>query len=334
MSVIVKGKINVPSLHQIGIATKDIKDTAQNYCKILGIGPWTIVDAVPPDLHDHFYHGRKADFEFGAAFAEVGEIEFELNEKTKGHTLYDDFIESYGEGVFHLQYLVNSVDLMERHVDIMSKNGFAPLMEGRFGIKGGFYYFDTVNELKTIWEVVKASDKIFGETHTYPDNYSDLPSNKLKTTQITQVGLVVNNLEEVMENYCNILGIGPWDIYESVSEKHLFLDKNGNKHKLNIRTASAKVGDVYLELIQPLSADNIYGRFLSKHGERIHHIEFLSDDINKTIDTMEVNGITTLYSGYYNGGGFAFFNTYKPLKIIFKAAQSPKNITLPTNRYP
>ena len=93
MSGPIQGIINVPSLNQVGIAAKDMKEIAQNYCRILGIGPWTIVDAVPPDLHDHFYRGKRTNFEFGAAFTEVGGIEFELNEKTKGRTIYDDFIE-------------------------------------------------------------------------------------------------------------------------------------------------------------------------------------------------------------------------------------------------
>jgi hypothetical protein len=36
---------------------------------------------------------------------------------------------------------------------------------------------------------------------------------KVKVTSINQVALVVKDLQKVMENYWNILGIGPWDVY-------------------------------------------------------------------------------------------------------------------------
>ena len=36
---------------------------------------------------------------------------------------------------------------------------------------------------------------------------------KVKVAGINQVALVVKDLQKVMENYWNILGIGPWDVY-------------------------------------------------------------------------------------------------------------------------
>ncbi len=94
------------------------------------------------------------------------------------------------------------------------------------------------------------------------------------------------------------------------------------------------VGDVQLELIQPLSTDNIFGEFLAKQGEGIHHIQFASDDIDETIHMMKKNGIATLLSGRYADGGFAFFDTSKPLKITCEAFQAPNVIFPPTTRYP
>jgi len=37
---------------------------------------------------------------------------------------------------------------------------------------------------------------------------------KVKVGDITQVDLVVKDVQKTVENYWNILGIGPWDIYE------------------------------------------------------------------------------------------------------------------------
>ena len=200
--------------------------------------------------------------------------------------------------------------------------------------KGGFYYFDTVHSLKTIWEVVKASDKIFGETYLYPSGFPNANSDKMIISKITQVGFVIRNLEEVMKNYCDILGIGPWDIYESRSLKHVFTANNGRKADLDIRTATAVIGDVQLELIQPLSTDSIFGDFLARQGEGIHHIQFASDGIDETVHMMKEKGIATLLSGRYGDGSFAFFDTGKALKVTFEAFQAPSVTFPPTTRYP
>jgi len=326
-------EIKVPSLHQIGIVVKDVEKVAQNYWNILGIGPWTILTMPPPHMYNRTYHGKPAYLVVKVGLAQVGPLELEVMETVEGHTAYDDFMAEHGEGANHLQYLAESTEEIDKHVAIMEKNGFPFLQGGRFGSNGGFAYYDTVSALKTVWEAVKMPDEFSGPAVTYPANEAEISPAKIKVKAITQVAIMVKNLEEAMANYWNISGIGPWEIWECVPpllHDHTYYGKPGN---YTMRAGLAKVGGVELELIQPLSGDSGYSDFICKHGEGIHHVQFLVDDINKTTQIMEKEGFPTVMSGWVSDGSYVYYDTSGPLKIIWEAFQVPKTMP-PVARYP
>jgi catechol 2,3-dioxygenase-like lactoylglutathione lyase family enzyme len=326
-------EIKIPSLHQIGIVVKDLDKTVKDYWEILGIGPWTILGMKPPAVYDRAYHGKPASFEIKAAFAQVGDVELELMQTMAGHTAYDDFSAQHGEGANHLQYLVDSAEIIDKHAEIMAKKGFPSLMSGRFGNNGGFNYLDTVNALGTIWEPVKMADEFSGDTTIYPANKAEVSPAKIKIKALTQIALVVKDLEKSMANYWNILGVGPWDICEGVPPTFHDLAYHGKPGSYTMRIAFARPGPVELELIQPLSGDNVFSDFLERHGEGLHHVQFLVDDIDKTTEIMTKEGFPTLMGGGFSDGAFAYYDTVKPLKIIWEAVQLPKTYP-PMTRYP
>ncbi len=325
MAKINPAKIKIAALHQVGFPVKDMEKTIKDYWNILGIGPHTITSLKPSHDVVLTYGGKPANYKFKASFAQVGPVELEFIQSTEGHTIYDEYIAAHGEGANHLQYLVDSLEEMDKHVEIMSTKGFSLLMGGHVGNKIGFAYMDTVSALKTIWEAVRMPDEPFGG-HTYPSNESEVSPAKIKVKAITKIGIVVKNLEEVTVNYRNILGIGPWDISEYISPALHDITYRGKAVNTKWRAALANVGPVQLELIQTVSGDNLYGDFLQKHGEGIHHLQFLVDDIKKTNRIMEAEGFPVLMGGGLLDGGFAYYDTVEPLKIIWEAFQPPKEM--------
>jgi len=326
-------EIRIQSLHQIGIVVKDVEKVAQNYWNILGIGPWTILTIRPPHMYERTYHGKPAYFESKIGLAQVGPVELELMETVEGHTAYDDFMAKHGEGANHLQYMVDNVGVIDKHVEIMAKKGFPFLMGGRFGSNGGFAYYDTVSALKTVWEAVKMPDEFSGPAITYPADEAEVSPAKIKVKAITQVAIMVKNLEETMENYWNLLGVGPWEIMECVPPMLHDITYYGKPGNYTMRAGLTKVGPVELELIQPISGDNVYSDFICEHGEGLHHIQFLVDDINGTTKIMAKEGFPTVMSGWVSDGSYAYYDTVGPLKIIWEAFQVPKTMP-PMTHYP
>ena len=113
---------------------------------------------------------------------------------------------------------------------------------------------------------------------------------KVKVKNITQVAIAVYDVRMVAENYWNMLGIGPWDIYEW--ESPLVRDRKyyGKPAWAKERIGFAQVGAVQLELVQPVDGPSIYRDFLEEHGEGIHHLQFQVKDVDWVAEILAKEG--------------------------------------------
>ena len=154
---------------------------------------------------------------------------------------------------------------------------------------------------------------------------------KVKVEKINQIGMVVSDLEQVAKNFWNILGIGPWEIYDW--EPPLIHDRKyqGKPSWARERIALVKVGGVQLELVQPVEGDSIYRDFLLEHGEGLHHMNFLVDDVDETAATLTRQGFPSIQNGYYGYGeqksGFSY-HPIEPLRTILEPVHigGPKGV--------
>ena len=146
-------KIKINGIVQIGQVVLDLNETIKNFWEILGIGPWPIVTCVPPTAHDLLYGKEEGDYTMRAAFAKAGDLEIEPIEPISGKNVYFDFLSEHGgEGLHHVQFLVDDVEGTHK---LMEESGFPIMMSLGFG-NGRATYFDTRKSLKCIWEMLKA----------------------------------------------------------------------------------------------------------------------------------------------------------------------------------
>ncbi len=327
-------KIKVEALSQVAIIVNNLEEVMQNYWNTLGIGPWATLIHGLPHTYDTTYHGKPAPMKSTIALIQVGDFGFELIQNLEGKSTYTDFLEKYGEGVHHLQYLVDSKEAVSEHIEILSQYGFANDTSARFGDNGAYAYVNALDTLKTIFEPIKFADEYKHEITMYPAEKPGGSPAKVKVGAISQVAIVVNNLEEVLQSYWNILGIGPWDVYEAkppLLHNQTYLGKSAD---FTYRLAFCTVGPAKLELVQPVSGENAYSDFLAQHGERLHHIGFTVDNIDETTRLMNEAGFPTLMSASFGNGAFAYYDTTDTLKCIWEALQEPKKMPPPDKRYP
>jgi len=88
---------------------------------------------------------------------------------------------------------------------------------------------------------------------------------------IDQMALIVRDLEASLRRYWEMLGIGPWKVYTYGPPLVPRMTYRGRAQSYRMRLAFTQVGDLQLELIQPLSGENIYQEHLERHGEGLHH---------------------------------------------------------------
>jgi len=98
--------------------------------------------------------------------------------------------------------------------------------------------------------------------------------------KLHHVGIVVSNIEESLGE------LGKYFKFESTSIPTLV-----GSQKVNV--CFLKVGQPYIELIEPASDDSPIVSFLNKGGG-FHHLCFEVDDIYKKVAEMEKNGARVL----------------------------------------
>ena len=160
-------KVQCKGINQIAIVVKDLQLVAENYWKILGIGPWSIFDWESPLVYDRKYYGKATWAREKIALAQVGDVQLELVQPVDGDSIYQDWLDAHGEGLHHLNFLVDDVDEAEA---ILAREGFPSIQSGKFGPKeqkGAYNYID-IKPLRTIWEPVHMGETIGAEPRIYP----------------------------------------------------------------------------------------------------------------------------------------------------------------------
>jgi len=69
-----------------------------------------------------------------------------------------------------------------------------------------------------------------------------------------------------------------------------------------LEAASFKIGDVEIELMQPLGADTPVGRFIAKRGEGLHHVAYKVDDVAQVLTAVREAGLETIDTKPRSGG--------------------------------
>ncbi len=121
-------------------------------------------------------------------------------------------------------------------------------------------------------------------------------------TGIKQVAIVTADIDRAVGIWQDKYGVGPWIITEpnptAVEDLHLGGEP---KEWTSTRTAHARLGEVFLEIIEPVVGDTetIFARSLAKHDGRdhLHHIMFDTDDADETREWLEGRGVSSDQGG-------------------------------------
>ncbi len=95
--------------------------------------------------------------------------------------------------------------------------------------------------------------------------------------RIDHIGIVVNNLDESLKTYCELLGF-------------TLLERVAIPEQL-VEAAFLDATNGTIELIAPTDATSGTARFLQNRGEGTHHICFEVDDIEATLAELRDQGL-------------------------------------------
>jgi ATP adenylyltransferase len=116
---------------------------------------------------------------------------------------------------------------------------------------------------------------------------------------LTQVGVVVKDVEQVAKRLVE-LGIGPFQTMKLPPEREELF--RGKPALADAKIMGAAIGNMQLELIQPMAISSPHQEYLEAKGEGIQHIMVAVDDIEKELKRLTDKGCTILLDIRMPGG--------------------------------
>ena len=145
-------------------------------------------------------------------------------------------------------------------------------------------------------------------------------------SEIAQIGIVVADINKAIARWENEYGIGPWEIlvldHESASSIEVYGRPIPKDEDYKVILAMSKLGEMHLELIQPVSENSDYYFYLQKHGEGFHHVAVRQEAA--LFDRIEAEGIEKIGSALIGKTNCAYYDTRKDLGFIIETFVEPE----------
>ena len=155
---------------------------------------------------------------------------------------------------------------------------------------------------------------------------------------IAQVAIIVKDLDETVENYWKMFGIGPWHFYTYAKPFVQQMSYHGSPAEYKMRLALSQIGPMRIELIEVQEGDSIYADFIKEHGYGVHHLGILVEDMNDALAQAHSAGLNMIQDGsgfgLYGDGHYAYLETEEPLGVTLELIQRPKARVKPEKIYP
>ena len=129
--------------------------------------------------------------------------------------------------------------------------------------------------------------------------------------KIDHVGVAVSSLEEHIPFYRDVLGLKLMGTEEVPEQK--------------VRVAMFQVGEVKIELLEPLSGESPIAKFIEKKGEGVHHLAYDTDDISSELNLMRKKGVRLIDEeprDGAHGSRIAFLHPKSSAKVLTELCQA------------
>jgi catechol 2,3-dioxygenase-like lactoylglutathione lyase family enzyme len=148
----------------------------------------------------------------------------------------------------------------------------------------------------------------------------------MQLKRLVQIGIVVPNLEQTTQMLTSLFGIGPFRFVDWPNRPESKYQFRGKDEHIRITQAFVQLGDVEVELIQPVEGErNAYREFLNETGGGIHHVLFEVRDIEPVLAALKKSGVEVLQSGtgIRPGTRWVLLDTQKLLGFLVELRHRP-----------
>ena len=142
----------------------------------------------------------------------------------------------------------------------------------------------------------------------------------LNISNADQVGIVVKDLDFAIIHFKLLLGVQDFEVIDwpkpGIDPESTYY---GKPAQFKLKIGFAQLGNLQIELIQPMQGKSIFTDFLETHGPGLHHIRFSERDFNQKVEQLQNAGVQMISSGrgVRSASIWAYFDTTQLLEGIY-----------------
>ncbi len=133
-------------------------------------------------------------------------------------------------------------------------------------------------------------------------------------SHIEHIGIAVQNLDEAIKFFENVLGLKCYAIEEVKDQR--------------VKTAFFLVGKTKIELLETTDPEGPIGKFIEKKGEGIHHIAFAVKNIEDRLDELRQKEIKLIDQQPRKGAeglDIAFLHPKSTFGVLMELCENKEN---------
>lgn len=130
----------------------------------------------------------------------------------------------------------------------------------------------------------------------------------LSTNSVVQIGLVVDHIEDAVQAWSDLLGMPCPDILVTDPVELAHTEYQGGPSPARAKLAFFPMGQVTLELIEPIGEQSTWKDQLVTVGQSLHHIAFEVKGLADRLPVLAELGLPMIQRGDYQGGRYAYLD--------------------------
>ena len=144
----------------------------------------------------------------------------------------------------------------------------------------------------------------------------------LGSTIVTQVGIIVQDIEAKSQAWAEVLGLPVPEIMITDAYERAQTEYDGKPSDARAKLAFFHLGQVDLELIEPVGEPSTWQDQLDEHGDSLHHIAFEIKGMTDKVAYLEAKGLRLVQRGEYPGGRYAYVDGNAQLGAILELLEN------------
>ena len=144
----------------------------------------------------------------------------------------------------------------------------------------------------------------------------------LGTVTVTQVGIIVRDIEAKAQAWAEVLGLPVPEIMITDPYERARTEYKGEPSNARAKLAFFHLGQVELELIEPIGEPSTWLDQLDEHGDSLHHIAFEIKGMPDKVAYLEAKGLALVQRGEYPGGRYAYVDGSAQLGAILELLEN------------